>query len=981
MNMNTTPLEAETRVLIDRSLENLGWKLKGKDKNVFFEQPKTELERKKLGGKRPDYVLYSKESEKPLIVIEAKKKGSRIDEALEQGIGYARAIDAPLVFATDGVFCKAFHTGANRPPILNGEEVDEFIREALALRYLTSYEVNTVSPKVQYDRKELIRIFDEANNMLRGEGLRAGIERFGEFANILFLKLISESEQAKKERGEPTKFDMACSWDAIKGIPASTRIEYINKTVYDKLNALYETDIFTPLQIKDTGILKDIMDKLDPLMLTDVDSDVKGDAFEYFLKASTSTKNDLGEYFTPRHIVKTMVRLVNPQIGEKIYDPFCGTGGFLIESFRYIYNNMARTDANLALLRENTVYGNEITNTARITKMNMILAGDGHSNIEMKDSLANPVDGTETYMDESGKIHHRGFDIVLANMPYSQKTKYGSLYDLPSTNGDSICVQHCMKAINSAAPNGRMALVVPEGFLFRKDLTKTREYLLDHCQLQSIISLPQGVFLPYTGVKTDIIYATKVNQKVKSSEKKKTFWYFDVKSDGYTLDNHRRKLDFPSDLSKYEEYRKLDEDQATDMLKVGFEIIPLDKVRQNSNILVGSRYRVSVKRSNYETVCFSDIATLVRGVNYKKQQQTTFRTANIILPADNITLEGDLKVQKEIYVDDTVTLSDDKRLQKNDIFICMSSGSKEHIGKVAFIDQDTKYYAGGFMGIIRVNMQRCLPKFLYYYLNYSMKFREEIKLLTQGANINNISSTINSIEIPLPPIDVQERIITELDGYQQVVNGARLVLSNYRPKLSCSTATYKTLDEIATFRPSKDEIKALPADTDVSFVPMASLNTFDASFEAVETRKLTDVSSGFTYFRNNDILLAKITPCFENGKAGIAHNLKNGIGFGSTEYIVIRADESVVYPEWIFYYINTREFIDGGKPFMTGTAGQQRIDINYVKQYQIPVPSLEEQKMLLDEIHREQALIKPSKQIIDVFTAKIDTRIKEIWGE
>ena len=981
MNMNTTPLEAETRVLIDRSLENLGWKLKGKDKNVFFEQPKTELERKKLGGKRPDYVLYSKESEKPLIVIEAKKKGSRIDEALEQGIGYARAIDAPLVFATDGVFCKAFHTGANRPPILNGEEVDEFIREALALRYLTSYEVNTVSPKVQYDRKELIRIFDEANNMLRGEGLRAGIERFGEFANILFLKLISESEQAKKERGEPTKFDMACSWDAIKGIPASTRIEYINKTVYDKLNALYETDIFTPLQIKDTGILKDIMDKLDPLMLTDVDSDVKGDAFEYFLKASTSTKNDLGEYFTPRHIVKTMVRLVNPQIGEKIYDPFCGTGGFLIESFRYIYNNMARTDANLALLRENTVYGNEITNTARITKMNMILAGDGHSNIEMKDSLANPVDGTETYMDESGKIHHRGFDIVLANMPYSQKTKYGSLYDLPSTNGDSICVQHCMKAINSAAPNGRMALVVPEGFLFRKDLTKTREYLLDHCQLQSIISLPQGVFLPYTGVKTDIIYATKVNQKVKSSEKKKTFWYFDVKSDGYTLDNHRRKLDFPSDLSKYEEYRKLDEDQATDMLKVGFEIIPLDKVRQNSNILVGSRYRVSVKRSNYETVCFSDIATLVRGVNYKKQQQTTFRTANIILPADNITLEGDLKVQKEIYVDDTVTLSDDKRLQKNDIFICMSSGSKEHIGKVAFIDQDTKYYAGGFMGIIRVNMQRCLPKFLYYYLNYSMKFREEIKLLTQGANINNISSTINSIEISLPPIDVQERIITELDGYQQVVNGARLVLSNYRPKLSCSTATYKTLDEIATFRPSKDEINALPGDTDVSFVPMASLNTFDASFEAVETRKLTDVSSGFTYFRNNDILLAKITPCFENGKAGIAHNLKNGIGFGSTEYIVIRADESVVYPEWIFYYINTREFIDGGKPFMTGTAGQQRIDINYVKQYQIPVPSLEEQKMLLDEIHREQALIKPSKQIIDVFTAKIDTRIKEIWGE
>lgn len=981
MNMNTTPLEAETRVLIDRSLENLGWKLKGKDKNVFFEQPKTELERKKLGGKRPDYVLYSKESEKPLIVIEAKKKGSRIDEALEQGIGYARAIDAPLVFATDGVFCKAFHTGANRPPILNGEEVDEFIREALALRYLTSYEVNTVSPKVQYDRKELIRIFDEANNMLRGEGLRAGIERFGEFANILFLKLISESEQAKKERGEPTKFDMACSWDAIKGIPASTRIEYINKTVYDKLNALYETDIFTPLQIKDTGILKDIMDKLDPLMLTDVDSDVKGDAFEYFLKASTSTKNDLGEYFTPRHIVKTMVRLVNPQIGEKIYDPFCGTGGFLIESFRYIYNNMARTDANLALLRENTVYGNEITNTARITKMNMILAGDGHSNIEMKDSLANPVDGTETYMDESGKIHHRGFDIVLANMPYSQKTKYGSLYDLPSTNGDSICVQHCMKAINSAAPNGRMALVVPEGFLFRKDLTKTREYLLDHCQLQSIISLPQGVFLPYTGVKTDIIYATKVNQKVKSSEKKKTFWYFDVQSDGYTLDNHRRKLDSPSDLSKYEEYRKLDEDQANDMLKVGFEVIPLSKVRQNSSILVGSRYRTQTeKNTKYPLISLSDenyFQICSGGTPSSTVPEYWNGDINWItladLPADDFVTE--IRTTQRTISEQGLNNSNAKLLPKNTVVV----STRATIGRVGIARTELATNQG-FKNIIVRRPDEILPEYVAYILTSQTDF---MMRLASGATFKEISKeNFCTIQIPLLPIEQQRQLVLDIAGYRKVIAGAQAIVNGYHPHLPClADVATKTLDEIATFRPAKDEIKNLPSDTDVSFVPMASLNTFDASFEATETRKLGDVSSGFTYFKNNDILLAKITPCFENGKAGIAHNLKNGIGFGSTEYIVIRADESVVYPEWIFYYINTCEFIDGGKPFMTGTAGQQRIDINYVKQYQIPVPSLEEQKILLDEIHREQALIKPSKQIIDVFTAKIDTRIKEIWGE
>jgi len=990
MNPNTMPLEAETRVLIDRSLENLGWKLSGKDQNVYYEQPRSEAEKKKLGGKRPDYVLYSKDSDKPLIVIEAKKKGVRLDAALEQGIQYAKAIEAPLVFATDGVFCKAFHTVANRPPILNGEEVDEFIREALALRYLTSYEVNTVSPKVQYDRKELIRIFDEANNMLRGEGLRAGIERFGEFANILFLKLISESEQIKKESGIQTKFDISCSWDNIKQIPFSARIEYINNTVYKRLNSLYNTDIFTPLQIRDSSILKEIMDKLDPLMLTDVDSDVKGDAFEYFLKASTATKNDLGEYFTPRHIVKTMVRLVNPKIGEKIYDPFCGTGGFLIESFRYIERSLGSGNPELKrILREETIYGNEITNTARITKMNMILAGDGHSNIHMMDSLANPTYIDKIKYDENGKIirdadgnieyssEYSGvYDIVLANMPYSQKTKHGNLYDLPSTNGDSICVQHCMKAINSTAENGRMALVVPEGFLFRKDLAKTREYLLDHCQLQSIISLPQGVFLPYTGVKTDIIYATNVNKKIKVTERKKNFWYFDVKSDGYTLDNHRRKLDTPSDLAKYEEYRKLDEEQTADMLNVGFEVIPLEKVRENSYILVGSRYREQKEiTSNYEIVSIGSVASLVSGYAFPMALQGKDGTIPFYKVGDMNTKGNEVEMHlSNNYVSNELAASKKWGTAPTGTVIFPKIGAAIATNKKRILTESS-LFDNNVMGIICGD--RILPKFMLYLLN-SID-------ISQWASLSNPPSismdAVLKQQIPLPPLDIQRQIVRELDGYQQVIAGAKMALSNYLPTISCSSGSKKALEDIAIFKPAKDEVKSMLGETDVSFVPMADINTFDASFTPKENRKLSEVLSGFTYFKDNDILLAKITPCFENGKAAIARNLTNGIGFGSTEYIVIRANTSLVYPEWIFYHINTPKFIEGGKAFMTGTAGQQRVDINYVKQYRIPVPSLEEQKKILDQISYEQSLIEPSKQLIKVFVEKIETRIKEVWGE
>lgn len=981
MNTNTMPLEAETRVLIDRSLENLGWKFKGKDKNVFFEQPRTESERKKLDGKRPDYVLYSKDSDKPLIIIEAKKKGSRIDAALEQGISYARALEAPLVFATDGVFCKAFHTVANRAPILNGEEVDEFIREALALRYLATYEVNTVSPKVQYDRKELIRIFDEANNMLRGEGLRAGIERFGEFANILFLKLISESEQIKRESGIKTNFDIACSWDSIKNIPISTRIEYINKTVYEKLNNLYKTDIFTPLQIRDTSILKEIMDKLDPLMLTDVDSDVKGDAFEYFLKASTSTKNDLGEYFTPRHIVKTMVRLVNPQIGETIYDPFCGTGGFLIESFRHIYNNMARTEANLKILREKTVYGNEITNTARITKMNMILAGDGHSNIKMMDSLANPVDGKSTYFDEKGKEHHNGYDIVLANMPYSQKTKYGNLYDLPSNSGDSICVQHCIKAVNSASENGRIALVVPEGFLFRKDLTKTREYLLENCQLQSVISLPQGVFLPYTGVKTDIIYATKVNRKLKISEKRSDFWYFDVKSDGYTLDNHRRKIDTPSDLNKYEEYRKLDKDQSEDMLKVGFEIVPFDKVRKNSNILVGSRYREFKSISKFEIAKFQDIATITRGVNYKKNQQSTFRTSNIILPADNINLSGELRIEKEIFVDNTVTLSDDKKLKKGDIFICMSSGSKEHIGKVAYINEDTNYYAGGFMGIIRTNPQYCLSKFLYFYLLTSKKFREEIKLLTQGANINNISSTINLVEIPLPSIEIQKQIVDELDGYMEIIKGANKIIRNYIPKLpEYKESTRTLLNDVELFEivggGTPDTKNQDYWNGDISWITLADLpqEQYITVINDSE-RKVTKLGLDHSNAKVLPVGAIVVSTRATIGRVGITKTpLATNQGFKS----IIVKNTDMVLPEFLALLLREKtaemEFLASGATF-------KEISKSNFEKIEVALPSVDEQKRILLKIHEEQSLVEPAKKLIEVFQSKIETVINKVWGE
>ena len=180
--MQTFQTEQNVRTLVDGQLKNLDWNLQhGKKCNVFQEQPRTDEERKKLKGKRPDYVLYSSKEihrEEPLAIIETKKPGVNLDEAIKQGDWYAERLNAPIVFATDGIYYKTLHTKFHKPLYLNGEEVDELIREVEALEFLEKHEVETISKDVKYSRDKLIKIFEEANNLLRAEGLRAGIERF-----------------------------------------------------------------------------------------------------------------------------------------------------------------------------------------------------------------------------------------------------------------------------------------------------------------------------------------------------------------------------------------------------------------------------------------------------------------------------------------------------------------------------------------------------------------------------------------------------------------------------------------------------------------------------------------------------------------------------------------------------------------------------------------------------------------------------------
>ena len=184
------------------------------------------------------------------------------------------------------------------------------------------------------------------------------------------------------------------------------------------------------------------------------------------------------------------------------------------------------------------------------------------------------------------------------------------------------------------------------------------------------------------------------------------------------------------------------------------------------------------------------------------------------------------------------------------------------------------------------------------------------------------------------------------------------------------------LGEITEINPNKSELKDLNKDLDVSFVPMSELQEKKIRFEPKEKRTLGEVIKGYTFFKNNDVLLAKITPCFENGKSGIAKNLINNIGFGSTEFIIIRPTEKVL-PEWIYYFISHDRFLKDGKNNMTGSAGQQRIVIDFVKNLKIPLPPLSVQQEIVAEIEGYQKIIDGARQVVENYKPKI--KVDEGW--
>jgi type I restriction enzyme S subunit len=301
-------------------------------------------------------------------------------------------------------------------------------------------------------------------------------------------------------------------------------------------------------------------------------------------------------------------------------------------------------------------------------------------------------------------------------------------------------------------------------------------------------------------------------------------------------------------------------------------------------------------------------------------------------------------------------------------------GKAASVGKIALINTDVKFSVWSPLALIKPKLEEIKPKFLEYslksnYLQYETNIRS-----TKNTQKNISMDDINNLSVILPPLKEQRVIVGFLDRetgrIEELIEKKEnlIELLEEKRQATISQAVTKGLDSDVEMKdsgiewlgeipkhwelgrlkfyiklnPTKTEIKSNSDDLEATFLPMKNIYE-DGSIDTSEEKLVGEVGSRFTYFSEGDVLLAKITPCFENGKSAIAENLKNKIGFGTTEVQVLRTNNNS-NRVFIYYLINSDEFMKLGESRMTGSAGQKRVPTKFIKNFRQGFPPLEEQK-------------------------------------
>ena len=340
-----------------------------------------------------------------------------------------------------------------------------------------------------------------------------------------------------------------------------------------------------------------------------------------------------------------------------------------------------------------------------------------------------------------------------------------------------------------------------------------------------------------------------------------------------------------------------------------------------------------------------------------------------VIRSTNFTNDGALDLKDVVSRNIPQNKVDKKQLKKGDVIIEKSGGSpNQPVGRVVhFLEEDQIYLCNNFTSVLRpkINVN---PRYLFWCLFSGHINGSTLKYQNKTTGIINLQLEryCNEFEAPLPPLYIQEQIADTLDKADALRRKDQELLQKYDELAQAifydmfgdlvkrNVDDALAISELCVLNPKKSEI-TLAEDAKVSFVPMEDVDE-KGNVHAHKTREYKDVSTGFTYFREGDVLFAKITPCMENGKGGIAYNLTNGVGFGSTEFHVIRPGSSLS-SEFLSTLFSLKSVRKEAEKIMTGSAGQKRVPKTFFDA--IKIGRINDQKV--KSFDRAYQLVKSSR--------------------
>jgi len=676
-----------------------------------------------------------------------------------------------------------------------------------------------------------------------------------------------------------------------------------------------------------------------------------GDAFEYLLSVLGS-QGDAGQFRTPRHIIDFIVEIIDPKKNETVLDPACGTAGFLISSYKHILKTNTDAKGNRTLTPDEkgrlaqNFKGYDISpDMVRLSLVNLYLHGFADPHIAEYDTLTSQ-DRWNEYA-----------DVILANPPFMSPKggiKPHNRFSVQSKRSEVLFVDYMAEHLT---PSGRAGIIVPEGIIFQSQTAyKQLRKMLVEGYLVAVVSLPAGVFQPYSGVKTSILILDKTLAK-----KTNTIAFFKVENDGFGLGAQRREIDkndLPAVAAAAKAFIQMDgqDKMLNSLIERGLGlIVPKEKIAVNGEYnLSGERYRENGVRSHaFPLVSLGDICT----INPRKSQLADLNPdtrVSFVPMADLNEHRMTFQPTEEKQLSDvsaSYTYFEDNDVLLAKVTPCFENGkagiARGLLNGIAF--GSSEFY------VLRPG-ERVLPEWIYFCVMHPLFRDAAVAQMTGTGGLQRVPrGFVEDFQIPLPPLEVQKEIVAEIEGYQKVINGASAVLDSYRPHIPIHPDW--PMEEfgkvVSTITPP---VKIQAGDfSDVGRYPVIDQSQNAIAGRTDDETALVDGTGGLVIFGDHTCAVKFVNERFAQGADGIK---------------IIKAGPGLE-PKFVHFYLLSHPIEQDGYKRHFGK----------LKESIIAIPPLATQQAIVAEIEAEQALVAANRELIARFEKKIQATLARVWGE